>query len=110
MKYSIEISKTAQGDQEYLQILSEDSFSVNVVLLGQFDLRDSRREPVKESTPEKPLTLLEMLRIGPDEDHDHLEGDLYHRDGKDYVVEKVEEVDLAEERLKEIKIYGRALE
>jgi hypothetical protein len=42
MKYKITLTKTADGLQEYMQIISQDQFSVNIVLLGQFELNDSR--------------------------------------------------------------------
>lgn len=44
-KYNITISKTADGKQEYLQIISEDQFNTNLVLIGKFELKDSRKEP-----------------------------------------------------------------
>jgi hypothetical protein len=47
MKYKVTVSKTAQGDQDYLQILSPDGFEVNIVLIGEIDLEDTRTEPVK---------------------------------------------------------------
>ena len=40
--YKITISKTSDGKKEYLQIISADQFSTNVVLLGKFDLMDTR--------------------------------------------------------------------
>lgn len=42
MKYKITLTKTADGLQDYVQIISEDQFSVNIVLLGEFKLKDSR--------------------------------------------------------------------
>lgn len=47
MKYSITISLTAQGNQEYLQIISEDGFATNIVLIGEFKLEDSRPKKKK---------------------------------------------------------------
>ncbi len=48
MKYTITISKTANGMQEYLQIISADGFMVNVVLIGEFKLEDARKAGVKK--------------------------------------------------------------
>ena len=42
MKYVLLISKTADGEQDYLQIISEDNISVNIVLIGEFDVTDTR--------------------------------------------------------------------
>ena len=44
MKYKVTITKTADGKQEYLQVISEDQFSTNIVLIGKFELRDTRKE------------------------------------------------------------------
>ena len=35
MKLNIMISKTSRGDKDYLQIMSEDMFSVNIVLISE---------------------------------------------------------------------------
>lgn len=35
MKLNILISKTANGKSDYLQIMSEDQFSVNIVLISE---------------------------------------------------------------------------
>ena len=35
MKLNVVISKTFRGDQDYLQIMSEDMFSVNIVLISE---------------------------------------------------------------------------
>jgi hypothetical protein len=44
MKLNVTISKTAQGDRDYLQIMSEDQFSVNIVLISpEITVEDSRK-------------------------------------------------------------------
>lgn len=51
-KYQITLSLTASGKGEYLQIISEDGFAVNIVLIGEFtlnDVRESAREGKGES-------------------------------------------------------------
>jgi hypothetical protein len=50
MKYKITITKTADGRQEYVQIISADQFSTNIVLIGKFELLDARAAQSK--TPE----------------------------------------------------------
>ena len=47
MKYSITITKTSDGKQEYVQIISADQFSTNIVLIGQFELKDARKETTR---------------------------------------------------------------
>lgn len=42
MSYKITLSQTANGVQEYLQIISSDNFVVNVVLIGHFEVSDTR--------------------------------------------------------------------
>ena len=42
MKYKIVLSNTTNGLSEYLQVISEDGFEVNVVLIGEFTIYDSR--------------------------------------------------------------------
>jgi hypothetical protein len=44
MKYNVVISKTANEKMDYLQIMSEDMFSVNIVLLGDVKVEDKRDE------------------------------------------------------------------
>ncbi len=34
MKLRVTVSKTSGGDKDYLQVLSDDQFSVNVVLIA----------------------------------------------------------------------------
>jgi hypothetical protein len=41
-QYRITLSKTSDGKQEYLQIISEDQFTTNIVLIGKFQLTDAR--------------------------------------------------------------------
>jgi hypothetical protein len=42
-KLTVQITKTADGQNEYLQILSGDQFSVNVVLIAaSIEVRDQR--------------------------------------------------------------------
>ena len=41
-KYKITLSPTADGLSDYLQILSDDGFKTNIVLVGQFAVTDSR--------------------------------------------------------------------
>lgn len=49
MKLSVTVSKTSRGDQDYLQVMSDDMVSVNVVLVADqitvSDSRDIRRAP-----------------------------------------------------------------
>lgn len=40
--YKVTITKTANGKQEYMQIISSDQFSTNIVLIGKFDVTDTR--------------------------------------------------------------------
>lgn len=49
MKLKITISKTAQGDKDYLQVMSDDAFSVNVVLLAdEIEILDTRKKGKKK--------------------------------------------------------------
>jgi hypothetical protein len=41
-KYKLVLSKTSDGRQDYLQIISQDQFSTNIVLIGKFDVKDIR--------------------------------------------------------------------
>jgi len=43
-EYTITISKTAKGDADYLQIISKDQFTTNIVLIGKFKVEDSRKK------------------------------------------------------------------
>lgn len=42
-KLTITVTKTSTGDQEYVQIMSSDMFSINVVLIAdEIEVRDER--------------------------------------------------------------------
>lgn len=43
VNYKVTITKTADGNQEYMQIISEDQFSMNIVLIGKFEVLDTRQ-------------------------------------------------------------------
>jgi hypothetical protein len=50
MKLKITVSRTRGGDQDYLQIISDDQFSVNVVLIAErIEINDARPK-----RPERP--------------------------------------------------------
>lgn len=102
MKYKIEISSTAQGDQEYLQIISEDAFSVNVVLLGQFDLLDSREkaDPEPEVVLPKATVLLDEFLVKGD--HGFELGQSFVKVGEDAVYE-ITQID---EKGGKVRVYG----
>ena len=59
MRLRVTVSKTAQGDLDYLQIMSDDLVSVNVVLVADaidvLDVRQKRR-PAPRSDPPKVRT------------------------------------------------------
>jgi len=43
MKLSVQISKTSRGDQDYMQIMSDDLMSVNIVLIAdRIEVNDTR--------------------------------------------------------------------
>lgn len=43
MRLTIQVTKTSRGDQDYVQIMSDDLQSVNIVLIAdRIDIRDSR--------------------------------------------------------------------
>ena len=46
--YQITLSKTANGLQEYLQVISSDGFAVNIVLIGKFQLKDTRETDAED--------------------------------------------------------------
>jgi hypothetical protein len=46
-KLTVLISKTATGENDYLQILSQDQFSINIVLIGDEIVVNDRRLPEK---------------------------------------------------------------
>ncbi len=46
MKLTVTISKTAMGNQDYLQIMSDDLVSVNIVLIAdEIQIKDDREAP-----------------------------------------------------------------
>jgi hypothetical protein len=48
MKLKVTVTKTSSGGQDYIQIMSDDMLSVNVVLVAeQIQIDDLRRKPVK---------------------------------------------------------------
>jgi len=42
VKYKVTITPTADGRQQYMQVISEDQFSTNIVLIGEFEVIDTR--------------------------------------------------------------------
>ena len=44
MKLVVTITKTADGQQDYIQIMSEDMVRVNVVLVGEIEVDDRRED------------------------------------------------------------------
>lgn len=43
MKLTIQVTKTSDGKQEYMQVMSDDFFSVNVVLIAdEIEVKDDR--------------------------------------------------------------------
>ena len=46
-KLTIQVTKTANGEQDYVQIMSGDMFTVNVVLIAQEIEVNDKREPKK---------------------------------------------------------------
>jgi len=48
MKLKVLVSKTSHGDQDYLQIMSDDTVSVNVVLVAEkVEIEDARKRREK---------------------------------------------------------------
>lgn len=44
MKLNVTITKTSRGDQDYIQVMSDDMVSVNVVLVADsIDVQDRRK-------------------------------------------------------------------
>jgi len=42
-KLIITVSKTANGEKDYVQVISDDQFSINVVLIAdEIEIRDAR--------------------------------------------------------------------
>ena len=48
------LSKTQDGQHDYLQIVSDDQFALNVVLIADKIDVDDRREPVKPKAKRHP--------------------------------------------------------
>ena len=45
MKLNVTVTKTANGEADYIQIMSEDMFSVNIVLISEeIKLEDLRND------------------------------------------------------------------
>ena len=44
-KYTIQLSLTSDGLHDYMQIMSKDMVSTNIVLIGKFELQDTRPKP-----------------------------------------------------------------
>lgn len=40
--FNVTITPTATGDREYMQIVSADGWSTNIVLIGKFIVKDAR--------------------------------------------------------------------
>lgn len=55
MKLHVTITKTSRGDQDYIQVMSDDAVSVNVVLVADaIEVQDFRRTaPVKRGKGNK---------------------------------------------------------
>lgn len=46
MKLKITVTKTSRGDQDYVQIMSDDLLSVNIVLVAdEIEVEDRREKP-----------------------------------------------------------------
>ena len=46
MKLTIQVTKTSRGDQDYVQIMSDDYQSVNIVLIADhIKVQDDRAKP-----------------------------------------------------------------
>jgi len=44
MKLKVTVTKTADGQQDYIQIMSEDMVRVNIVLVGEIEVEDRRED------------------------------------------------------------------
>lgn len=42
MKYTVVVTKTSDGLQDYIQIMSEDMLTTNIVLVGEIEVSDHR--------------------------------------------------------------------
>ena len=48
MKLKIQVSKTSTGAQDYMQVMSDDMLSVNIVLVAdQIEIEDARKREKK---------------------------------------------------------------
>ena len=51
MKLRVTITKTSDGESDYIQVMSEDMLAVNVVLVAEeIEIRDSRPKPKGKKT------------------------------------------------------------
>ena len=62
MKYRITVSKTSDGDSDYIQIMSDDFLSVNIVLVGSVDLEDRRPKPKPVGGRQGPIPTRKRIR------------------------------------------------
>jgi hypothetical protein len=53
VKYKITITPTADKKQQYVQIISADQFSTNIVLIGEFELLDTRPQRAAQPPTER---------------------------------------------------------
>jgi hypothetical protein len=63
MKYKVTITKTSDGLQEYMQIIAADQFSTNIVLIGEFEVQDSRQARLSHHNG-SPLEMHPYIRKG----------------------------------------------
>lgn len=57
MRLSLTLSRTRQGDQDYLQVMSDDQTSINIVLIAdEITVHDARptASPARPSRPTAP--------------------------------------------------------
>jgi len=47
-KYKITLSETTNRKSQFLQIIADDQFSVNITLIGEFEIEDSRAKQIAE--------------------------------------------------------------
>lgn len=104
MRLTVQVTKTSRGDQDYVQILSDDAFSINVVLIADeievIDERVPKQVQEEESPLSKPTVLLDEFRLRSDEDHSFSDGQVFSKDGKAYEVTLIEDVDGV------VRVYG----
>jgi hypothetical protein len=54
VKYKVTITRTSDGSQEYMQIISADQFSTNIALIGEFQVNDTRMpEPTAKKAKDR---------------------------------------------------------